>query len=35
MNTNDLSAIALAGAVTIVFYAACAAVLIGLTEVMM
>lgn len=35
MNNKDLAAIALAGAVTIVFYAVCAAVLIGLMEVMM
>lgn len=35
MNTNDLAAVALAGVVTIVFYAVCAAVLIGLMEVMM
>ena len=35
MNNKDIAAIALAGAVTIIFYAACAAVLIGLMEVMM
>lgn len=35
MNTKDLAAVALAGVVTIVFYAVCAAVLIGLMEVMM
>lgn len=35
LNPRDLAAIALAGAVTIVFYAVCAAVLIGLMEVMM
>lgn len=35
MNTKDLAAVALAGVVTIVSYAVCAAVLIGLTEVMM
>lgn len=34
LNPKDLAAAALAGVVTIVFYAACAAVLIGLTEVM-
>lgn len=35
LNPRDLAAAALAGAVTIVFYAVCAAVLIGLMEVMM
>ena len=35
MNNKDITAIALAGVVTIVFYAVCAAILIGLTEVMM
>lgn len=35
MNNKDIAAIALAGAVTIVFYAVCAAVLIGMMEVMM
>ena len=35
MNNKDIAAIALAGVVTIIFYAACAAVLIGLMEVMM
>ena len=35
LNLKYLSAVALAGVVTIVFYAACAAVLIGLMEVMM
>lgn len=36
MNTRkELAAIVLAGAVTIVFYAACGAVLIELMEVMM
>lgn len=34
LNPRDLVAAVLAGAVTIVFYAACAAVLIGLMEVM-
>ena len=34
LNPKDLAAIALAGAVTIIFYAACAAVLIGMMEVM-
>lgn len=34
LNPKDLAAAALAGVVTIVFYAVCAAVLIGLTEVM-
>ena len=34
MNNKDIAAIALAGVVTIVFYAVCAAVLIGLMEVM-
>lgn len=34
MGNENLSAIALAGVVTIVFYAVCAAALIGLTEVM-
>ena len=34
MGNENLSAIALAGAVTIVFYAVCAAVLVGLMEVM-
>ena len=35
MNNKDIAAIALAGVITIIFYAACAAVLIGLMEVMM
>lgn len=35
LNPRDLAAIALAGVVTIIFYTACAAVLIGLMEVMM
>lgn len=35
LNPKDLAAIALAGVVTIIFYAACAAVLIGMMEVMM
>ena len=35
MNNKDIAAIALAGVVTIVFYAVCAAVLIGMMEVMM
>ena len=35
LNLKDLAAAVLAGVVTIVFYAACAAVLIGLMEVMM
>ena len=35
MNNKDIAAIALAGVVTIIFYAACAVVLIGLMEVMM
>lgn len=35
MNAKNLAVIALAGAMTIVFYAVCAAVLIGLMEVMM
>lgn len=35
MNNKNLAAVALAGVVTIVFYAVCAAVLIGLMEVMM
>lgn len=35
LNPKGLAAIALAGAVTIVFYAVCAAILIGLMEVMM
>lgn len=35
MNTKNLAAVALAGVVTIVFYAVCAAVLIGMMEVMM
>ena len=35
MNNKNLSAVALAGVVTIVFYAVCAAVLIGLMEAMM
>ena len=35
LNPRDLAAAVLAGVVTIVFYAACAAVLIGLMEVMM
>ena len=34
MNNKDLAAIALAGVVTIVFYAVCVAVLIGMMEVM-
>ena len=34
MNNKDIAAIALAGVVTIVFYAVCAAVLIGMMEVM-
>lgn len=33
LNLKDLAAAVLAGAVTIVFYAACAVVLIGLMEV--
>lgn len=33
LNLKDLAAVALAGVVTIVFYAACAAVLIGMMEV--
>lgn len=35
LNLRYLAAVALAGVVTIVFYAACAAVLIGMMEVMM
>lgn len=35
LNPRDLAAAVLADAVTIIFYAACAAVLIGLMEVMM
>lgn len=35
MNNKDIAAIVLAGAVTIALYAACAAVLVGLMEVMM
>ena len=35
LNPKDLAAVALAGVVTIALYAACAAVLIGLMEVMM
>lgn len=35
LNLKDLAAAVLAGVVTIVFYAVCAAVLIGLMEVMM
>ena len=35
LNPKDIAAAALAGAVTIIFYAACAAVLIGMMEVMM
>ena len=35
LNPKDLAAVALAGAITIIFYAVCAAVLIGPTEVMM
>lgn len=35
LNPKDLTAAVLAGIVTIVFYVACAAVLIGLMEVMM
>lgn len=34
LNPRDLAAAALAGVVTIVFYAVCAAVLIGMMEVM-
>ena len=34
LNPKDLAAAVLAGVVTIVFYAACAAVLIGMMEVM-
>ena len=34
LNPKDLAAAVLAGAVTIALYAACAAVLIGLMEVM-
>lgn len=34
MNNKDLAAAALAGVVTIVFYAVCAAVMVGLMEVM-
>lgn len=33
LNPKDLSAIALSGVVTIVFYAVCAAALIGMMEV--
>ena len=33
LNPRDLAAAVLAGVVTIIFYAACAAVLIGLMEV--
>ena len=33
MNNKDIAAIALAGVVTIIFYAACAAVLIWMMEV--
>ena len=33
LNPKDFAAIALAGVVTIIFYAACAAVLVGLMEV--
>ena len=35
LNPKDLAAAVLAGVVTIIFYAACAAVLVGLMEVMM
>lgn len=35
LNPRDLAAAVLAGAVTIVFYAVCAVVLVGLMEVMM
>ena len=35
LNPRDLAAAVLVGVVTIVFYAVCAAVLIGMTEVMM
>ena len=35
LNPKDLAAAVLAGVVTIVFYAVCAAVLVGLMEVMM
>ena len=35
MNNKNLSAVALAGVVTIVFYAVCAAVLCAVMEVMM
>ena len=35
LNPRDLAAAVLAGAVTIALYAVCAAVLIGLMEVMM
>ena len=35
LNPKDIAAAVLAGVVTIVFYAACAAILIGLMEVMM
>ena len=35
LNPKDLAAAALAGAVTIIFYAACAAVLYAVMEVMM
>ena len=34
LNPKDIAAAVLAGVVTIVFYAVCAAVLIGMTEVM-
>lgn len=34
MNNKNIAAAVLAGAVTIIFYAACAAVLIGMMEVM-
>lgn len=35
LNPKDIAAAALAGVITIIFYAACAVVLIGLMEVMM
>lgn len=35
LNPKDIAAAVLAGAVTIALYAACAAVLIGMMEVMM
>lgn len=35
LNPKDIATAVLAGVVTIVFYAVCAAVLIGLMEVMM